>query len=182
MSRLNLMRKMSLKLILAVICAVSLLAAGCSSVYMPNSFTTKDKFYKDFNNFAKSRKLSLTLKSGAALYIDKGAYIKDSLLIYSAENGKGEISLPLNKIKSANYKNRLLGMLYGSVPAFAVGGGLGYAAGFYLSAVTRNSGPPHPRSLYDQHTGIELGGGTFALVGGIIGWIIGNNTSYVFNP
>ncbi len=152
---------------------------GCSSTYKISKFSSRKKFYASFNNFAKTKEVKVTLTNDSSFYVNEGAYIlEDSLNFYN--NSRLESTKILSdNIKSISNKNRWLGALSGSLSAFFSGAVIGYIGGFILTIITYNDGSPNP-SLADQHVGAEVVGGGFAIIGGVIGYLIGDNVTYVF--
>ena len=64
---------------------------GCSSTYKVSDFSSKDKFYEDFNNFTNKKTLKVTLNNDSSFIINKGAMISnDSLTYANNSNGKKE--------------------------------------------------------------------------------------------
>ncbi|MHB8581161.1 MAG: hypothetical protein ACYDA4_15065 [Ignavibacteriaceae bacterium] len=156
-----------------------LILTGCSTTYNISQFSSREKFYESFNNFAKTKKVKVTLTNDSSFYVHEGAYILDDSLKFYNNSRLESTKISSDNIKSISNNNRWLGALSGSLIAFVTGAGTGYIAGFILGVITYNSGPPHP-NLADQHVGAEIVGGGFAIIGGVIGYLIGDNVIYIF--
>ncbi len=60
----------------------SIIFIGCSSTYRVSDFTSRDKFYNDFNKFAKNKSVKVTLVNDSSFYVENGAQIKNDT-VYS---------------------------------------------------------------------------------------------------
>ena len=78
---------------------------GCSANYSLKNYQSREKFYKDFNNFAKNKDLKVVFNNDSTYKINKGASIENDIL-YSSIRGEDSIynsTVPLNTIKEINY-------------------------------------------------------------------------------
>ena len=154
---------------------------GCSTSYKISNYSSKHEYYKNYNEFASSREMEVTLTNDSSFEIGDSSILKDdSLFLINKKLITNIKILPVPKIKEISYKNRWLGIIPGAAVGFSAGAVVGFIGGVILTAITYNSGPPHPH-LWDQHVGALIGGGAFGFIGGIIGWIEGVNYTYNFN-
>lgn len=80
------------------------LFAGCSSTYIINNFSTKEKFYDEFNNSFKAEEVKVTLTNDSSLTASDGAIIKDSTLIaYVKLEEKNNRRFALSAIADISY-------------------------------------------------------------------------------
>lgn len=91
-----------------------LLFSGCST-YRLNDFSSKDKFYEDFNHFANNKSLKVVLKNDSTIFADEGAKIlNDSLYIFRTETVAKEIIVKKDEIDTEYtlhrmyYKNKII--------------------------------------------------------------------------
>jgi hypothetical protein len=80
---------------------LSLLFMGCSSTYTIKDFTSKDKFYEDFNSSAKSKDVNITLMNDSSFTINDGVVLENGIL-FSVE-GKDKKSFPLSDVAEIKY-------------------------------------------------------------------------------
>ena len=206
---------------------IFLLFIGCSSTYRVNDFSTKEKFYDDFNNSFKTKEVKVTLINDSSFTANEGAVIKDSTLIsyvkvkekknmFLARSDLREInfenndiltasvllkngdalraenvkiihdsisfvgikniikidSIPLDKVKTASYKNRWKSIYPGAMMGLLSGGIIGYLWG---KTVTNDHGENQGSSGF-------LGGAFVGpFVGAISGFLLGYTNIYEFN-
>ena len=83
---------------------VSLFLIGCSSTYKVSNFSSKDKFYEDFNKFARNKNVDVTLANDSSFTIDNGVAIRnDTLYQLGREINSGNLELTLSSAKEINY-------------------------------------------------------------------------------
>lgn len=76
----------------------SLVVLGCATTYTEKDFSSKEKFYDDFNNSAKYKNINITLLNDSSFSVPYGAVIaNDSLL--TILNIKHNVRLDHNSIK-----------------------------------------------------------------------------------
>jgi hypothetical protein len=86
------------------IAALSLILIGCSSTYKISNFSSKDKFYEDFNNFAKNKSVKVTLINDSSFSFKNGAEIANDTLFYlGKEIISGNKRIAVTDIKEINY-------------------------------------------------------------------------------
>jgi len=83
-----------------------LLFAGCSSTYRVNDFSSKEKFYNDFNNSFKTKEVKVTLINDSTFTASEGTIIKDSTLIsYVKVEEKKNMFLARSDLREINFEN-----------------------------------------------------------------------------
>jgi len=83
-----------------------LLFAGCSSTYRVSDFSSKEKFYNDFNNSFKSKEVKVTLINDSTFTASEGAVVKDSTLIsYVKVEEKKNMFLARSDLREINFEN-----------------------------------------------------------------------------
>ncbi len=211
----------------------ALLLIGCSSTYTLKDFSSKEKFYEGFNDFAKNKNVKVTLYNDSSLSAPFGAVILNDTLnvvkrVQEIEKtiSKNEIkeikyyyttnflhpdfkvilkngnelkeknieilpdssvkyslfkhineSIPIDRVKTVNYKNNWLGMIPGFLSGFISSALLGYAGG--ISALIFSSNKKNEALPFYVLAITTVAGTT---MGTIIGWLIGFNYTYQFNP
>lgn len=209
---------------------------GCSSLYTLKNFPSKQKFYDDYNSFAKNKKVDVTLTNDSSFTTSEGTRISNDSLILINQIKKTEVeripkrqiksindfydsnsnhmvkiflqdgkeidekhikylpdssiqivttrvitthkSLPLDIVKEVYYKNNWPGIIPGLI--------LGIPAGIIISLskiipTYVNEGSP-PRTTYDYIGSFIIGIPSGSIIGCIIGYLIGFNYTYQFNP
>lgn len=195
---------------------------GCSSTYTVKNFSSKEKFYKDFNNSVRNKVVKITLTNDSSfstledtrILSDSIFFTKQVLLdekietneiknikyldtstsnlaaIILLNNGKvlkakkadllagssinvliqvdENENLLLNNIKNASYINHWLG-----VPIGLLGG---TALGYFTLGIVNSINPK------GNNSGLLIYPAASILIGGILGWIVGHNYTYQFNP
>ena len=150
--------------------------AGCSSNYTTIDFSSKEKFYEDFNKFMKNKTIEITLINDSSFIALGGAKINNDTLNYSTNVLKpANEHLSLNNIKKIIYKNRWLG-----IPPFLLAGSAsGWFVGLMIGSVANNNtqeGGIKANNVYLDIWGV----GTIA--GIVLGWLSGYDYIYEFNP
>jgi hypothetical protein len=209
---------------------------GCSSTYTISDFSSKDKFYDDFNNFADNKTLKITLNNDSSFISNEGTKItNDSLILlyqyqsntidtvhqqdikkiidYYDEYSNHSIkilladgkeikeknieylpdssikiavtkilndnkSIPLINVKKISYNRHWIGLISG----FFAGIPLGVVVEVsHVLPVHVDEGNP-PKSTYDDINGTLIAIPLGILIGSVVGWIVGYNYTYQFNP
>ncbi len=200
----------------------SFLLVGCSSTYTIKNFTSKEKFYEEFNRSAKNKTVKVTLTNDSSITALNGANISNDSLFFTNQvlkeekiesneiknikyldtgssnlaaiiilnNGKelkakkanmlggssinawiveNELeNLPLSKIKRASYNKNCVGVPIGLLSGTVLGYfSLGIANGL-ISKGSKSDTIVYPIASI--------------LIGGVIGWIVGYDYTYQFNP
>ncbi|MHB8581152.1 MAG: hypothetical protein ACYDA4_15020 [Ignavibacteriaceae bacterium] len=92
-----------MKKVCLILAGISLLA-GCSSTYRLNDFSSKEKFYGDFNNFARNKNVKVTLSNDSSFSLTNGAAIENDTLYSPGEEIKSGIKkIAVSDIKEINY-------------------------------------------------------------------------------
>jgi hypothetical protein len=82
----------------------SLIFISCSSTYTTKDFSSKEKFYDDFNNFAKDKNVEVQFVNDSSLTIGNGAIIiRDTLYALGFRTDKKFGSIAVSKIKNIDY-------------------------------------------------------------------------------
>ena len=161
-----------MKLISALFFALTVL--GCSSTYRVSDFSSKDKFYEDYNSSVKDKVVRVTMFNDSSLNAGEGTMIEDDTLIINLSNQSVPLKIPLSKVKTIKYKNNLLGAAIG-IP---IGIPLGFVAGVvigYWSNPSNKEG--ESKASYGIVDGLIAG----PIIGGIIGALLGYSYIYQFN-
>ena len=81
----------------------SLIFISCSSTYTINDFSSKEKFYDDFNNFASSKSLDVELINDSSITVSNGFILGDTLYTpgFRIDTKSGKIAL--SDIKKIDY-------------------------------------------------------------------------------
>lgn len=215
---------------------LSLMLAGCSSIYSINDFSSREKLYEDFNKFAENKSMKVTLTNGSSFTAPEGAKISnDSLIMVNYQrntqklripyneiksiNGFYDInsnpsykvflhdgeeydvkeikylpdssliinvvktsitrtSVPLNKVREAQYNRNWLGIIPGLFAGIPAGIILGISTilPFYID----EGSPPHRE--YDYIDAVVICVPVCILIGSAVGWFVGYTYTYKFNP
>ena len=91
----------AMKLIILFI--VSLIFTGCSSTYRVSNFSSKEKFYEDFNNSVKNKELEITLINDSSFSVLEGSKIADDSLDLILSFQNKEHTLASNEIENIKY-------------------------------------------------------------------------------
>ncbi|MDR3609887.1 MAG: hypothetical protein P4L27_04955 [Ignavibacteriaceae bacterium] len=80
---------------------LTLLLMGCSSTLTIENFSSKDKFYENFNKFAKDKDLNVVLTNDSAFTLTHGAVLEnDTLFSFGKPDHK---TLSMSDLKKINY-------------------------------------------------------------------------------
>ena len=95
-----------MKLIYIIIVIVAISFLGCSSTYTIGDFTSKQKFYEDYNKFARDKNVKIMLDSDSAFYSNNITKIdNDTLYVLNSVTVKREFTISSNEIKKIHYMN-----------------------------------------------------------------------------
>ncbi len=115
----------------------------------------------------------ILLINGEELKADNISFLKDAARFEGIRNSTVKKALmPIDKIKSISYENHWLGLIPGIPSGIFMGLITGYM-GFYIS---------NPDQLTGLPVSIITGFGVGAITGTVVGWLLGFNYTYVFNP
>jgi len=154
----------------SLLIVLSLLLTGCSSIYSIKDFPSKDKFYQKFNSSVGYKDIDITLTNDSQRTIFGGGTLKQDTLYTLTD------IFPVESIKNINFRTKGGG---GSVPVGILSGIIigGIAAALIVKSIKKGGdwGPD-----YDVVYLIYMA--PAAIIGGVIGYFIGWNTTYQFNP
>jgi hypothetical protein len=139
---------------------------GCYSTYTINDFSSKEKFYEDFNNSVGTKDLNITLINDSLISIKGGGILKQDTL-YTSTN-----VFPIQTVKNVNYKTRFGTGVIGTVSGLAVG---------LISASLAFSSLQGASDSNAQFIFSILLPPFAVITGAITGWFVGWNTYYQFN-
>jgi hypothetical protein len=93
-----------MKILYLIFIFISILFLGCSSTYRLSDFSSKDKFYEDFNSFAKDKSVKVTFINDSSFNINNRTEIKNDSL-YSIEEDNLILTKLINssEIKEMSY-------------------------------------------------------------------------------
>ncbi|MHB9013225.1 MAG: hypothetical protein ACYC49_13510 [Ignavibacteriaceae bacterium] len=81
-----------------------LILTGCYSAYKVSDFSSRDKFYEDFNKSANDKAVKVTLSNDSSFFVSNGAVIvNDTLCSLHSYTVSGNKKLSMNNIKNINY-------------------------------------------------------------------------------
>ena len=90
-----------MKLLFAI--SATLLLAGCSSTYRVSDFSSREKFYEDFNNSVKNKELKITLVNDSSFSVLEGSKITDDSLDLILNFQNKEHTLAADEIENIKY-------------------------------------------------------------------------------
>ena len=91
-----------------LILLLSLLIIGCSSTYRVSDFTSRDKFYNDFNKFVRDKSVKVTLVNDSSFYVENGAQIKnDTIYSFGQEIITRNKKIPSSDTVEINYTDSI---------------------------------------------------------------------------
>jgi len=221
---------------------------GCASTFRVSDFSSKEKFYDEFNSSFKRKEVKFTLLNDSSFTASDGAeIINDTLISYtnleekrkkifalpeiaevnffgsdnqfvmilpkngdemraeSVEIGRDTInfveiknviaatSTPIDKVKTASYKNRWRRVPLGAIAGIATGGILSLSIGSLLGefddkhaqveSIPSRMMDDHPLSPIEKAFAYWFSGSFLGLItGSIIGYSVGYTAIYQFNP
>ncbi len=84
-----------------------LILTGCYSTYNVSDFSSKDKFFEDFNKSVNEKAVKVTLSNDSSFFMNNGAAIENDSLYSPGEEIKSGIkNIALSYIKGINYANQ----------------------------------------------------------------------------
>ncbi|MGA7719569.1 MAG: hypothetical protein WCA84_00200, partial [Ignavibacteriaceae bacterium] len=87
-----------------LILILSLFVIGCSSTYKVSDFTSRDKFYNDFNKFVRDKSVKVTLVNDSSFYVENVAQIKnDTIYSFGQEIITRNKKIPSSDTVEINY-------------------------------------------------------------------------------
>jgi hypothetical protein len=90
-----------------VVVFVSLFIIGCSSTYRISNFSSKEKFYEDFNKTAKDKNVKITLINDSSFSFNNAQIINDSIYSIEEDNIAINIKVDTSYIKEMSYNKFL---------------------------------------------------------------------------
>ena len=81
----------------------SLFLINCSSTYKISSFSSKDKFYEDFNNFAINKTIKISLSNDSTFISNYAEIVNDTLYCKSKKNESISKKIALSDINKIRY-------------------------------------------------------------------------------
>ena len=87
---------------------------GCSSIYKVSDFSSKNKFYEDFNSFAKNKSIKIIMTNDSSFITSEGPYILNDSLIFTTITQKEE-TIDKNEIKDIKYSGNDMSNLSGRI-------------------------------------------------------------------
>ena len=97
-SLFNLKRFVMKSIYYLIVLFSSLVISGCSSTYTINDFSSKEKFYEDFNNSVKYKNINVTLSNDSSFSVPYGAILSDDSLL-TITNIKHTVKLRHSSVK-----------------------------------------------------------------------------------
>ena len=94
-----------------ILSAFSLFLFGCSATYRIGDFSSKDKFYEDFNKSASSKSLNIILNNDNTFSAGSGAMILNDSLFFLVQSQRDE-KIKRDKIKDIQYTGSDMSNLY----------------------------------------------------------------------
>ena len=93
-----------MKIIYLISSIFLLILTGCYSTYKVSDFSSRDKFYEDFNKSANDKAVKVTLSNDSSFFMSNGAAIEnDTLCSLHSYTVSGNKKLSMNNIKNINY-------------------------------------------------------------------------------
>ena len=86
-----------------IVVFISLVILGCSSTYTIKDFSSKEKFYDDFNNFASSKSLDVELINDSSITVSNGFILGDTLYTPGFRIDRKSGKIALSDIKKIDY-------------------------------------------------------------------------------
>ncbi len=86
-----------------IVAFFSLIVLGCSSTYTSSDFSSKQKFYDDFNNFAASKSLDVELTNDSSISVSNGFILDDTLYTPGFRINRKSGRIAVADIKKINY-------------------------------------------------------------------------------
>ena len=93
-----------MKIIYLISSIFLLTLTGCSTTYKVTDFSSRDKFYGDFNNFARNKNVKVTFTNDSSFSLTNSAEIaNDTLYCLGKEINSGNKRIAVSDIKELNY-------------------------------------------------------------------------------
>jgi hypothetical protein len=92
-----------MKIFYLIIVLFALFFIGCSTTYKISDFSSKDKFFEDFNNSANNKKLKVILNNDSSFICESGAQISNDSLAFTEKVLPEENILSSGKVKKIEY-------------------------------------------------------------------------------
>jgi hypothetical protein len=95
-----------MKILILVTVVIALCLTGCSSTYKISDYSSKEKFYEDFNKAAYNKIIKIILNNDSSFTNINGAKIlNDTLYYFGKEFNSAEKKFSLLDTKEINYSN-----------------------------------------------------------------------------
>ena len=92
-----------MKIVYLITTILSIIFIGCSSTYTVSDFSSKEKFYNDFNNFASDKNLEVKLVNDSSITVGNGFIMRDTLYTPGFRIDKKSGKIALSDIKKIDY-------------------------------------------------------------------------------
>lgn len=165
-----------MKNIYLIISLIIFFLTGCSSTYTLKDFSSKEKFYNDFNKYMSNKPVKVTFVDDSSFVFSENVKISnDSILLLST--GLNVINnFPLEKVKEIRnihiHNNQLNGLWMGSSFCFLLSIPI-------IEVIREGSNDPTTLPTFPASFGFAGLGG---LIGLGIGSIVDKTYIYKFNP
>lgn len=150
--------------------------AGCSSTYRVNDFSSKEKFYEDFNKSMHNKSVNVLLANNSSFISSGNVLISNDSLIFSNPNEKVMNILPVVQVKeisSISKRNNTLTGLW-------IGATFGFLISFPMIAMNNTDGNHAKHQAFFPASLVYTASG--GLIGFVIGSILDKTYTYQFNP
>lgn len=153
-----------------------LILTGCSSTYTLKDFSSKEKFYENFNKYMSNKPVKVTFVNDSSFVISKNVKISNDSILLLSSGQNAFNNFPLDKVKEIRnihiHNNRLNGLWMGSSFCFLLSIPI-------IEAVREGSNDPTKLPTFPASFGFAGLGG---LIGLGIGSIVDKTYIYKFNP
>ncbi|MCL5030164.1 MAG: hypothetical protein M1480_14230 [Bacteroidetes bacterium] len=92
-----------MKNICFIFCALELFLSGCSSIYTAENFSSKEKFYEDFNKSAKNKAVKITTTNDSSFASPEVSKISNDTLFFVSQIKDEMIRIKHDEIKDIQY-------------------------------------------------------------------------------
>ena len=151
----------------------SLLFIGCSSTYTFFDFSSKEKFYEDFNNSNKSQEVQLTLTNDSTLNLNGHVNIINNMIYYfGVDTTVLHTGISIKDVKQIKYKNHWAGISTGIVSGFVLG--------FGTSLIDLSLSKDQVKN--ERYVSVLIPSPIGIILGGVVGYVFGWTYTYQFNP
>ncbi len=135
------------------------------------------KSIKDFYETELKHIFVINLKDGREFHEKEITYLPDSSIsIPVTKVITTKEHIPLSNVKKVNYKINWLGLIPGVPVGFVIGAALG------IITLNLPGGSNLSQNFWSGGGGLVIGTPLITLLGGAVGWLIGFNYTYIFNP